>query len=124
MGWTIQSLNPGRDKRSSVLKHVVDQLGAHPVSRSMDTVSPPWERSGWGMKFTTDAHLMLRLRLSGAILLCPSISPYGMDMDKFTFMFYILLVMLTLLLLLLIWIVTRPAGSGTECRVEGKKCNT
>jgi len=70
------------------------------------------------MKFTTDTHLMPRLRRSGSIPLRPSIRPYGMDVDRFSFMFYILLVWLTLLLFLFILIVNRLSRSGTECHVE------
>jgi hypothetical protein len=83
----------------------------------MNTVVLFWERSGWGVKFTIDSHLMLRLRMSGAIALHPSICPYGMNMDNFTFTLYILLVLLTLSFLCIL-IITRLCSSYTEYCVE------
>jgi hypothetical protein len=44
-----------------------------------------WGQSGWGVKLTTDLHIMSRLRTSGVKPLLPFICLHGMDGENFTF---------------------------------------
>jgi len=105
MGWTIQSLDPCRDKRSSLLQNVADQHWGPPSITFYGYCCCCCffffffcrDRSRWDMNFTADSHLKPRLRMSGSVLLRPSVCPYGKDMNRFAFMFCISLVWLTLL---------------------------
>jgi len=91
----IWSSNPGRGK---ILFSKTIQTGssAHPASYSVGIQVLPSGLSGWDMMSTTHLHLVLRLRISGAIPLLPPIYLHGMDRDNFTLdlMFYIPLVSL------------------------------
>ena len=90
----IQSSDPGRDMRSSLLQNIADQLWGPPsiTFNGYCFFFFCWDQIGRHMTFTTDTHLKARLRMCGSMLLRPSICTFSMDMDRFASMFYILLV--------------------------------
>ena len=71
-GYTVCGRNPGRGKTFSLLHDMQTGSEAHPASYSVGITRVLSQGlSRWGVKLTTHLHLVLRLRISGAIPLLP-----------------------------------------------------
>jgi hypothetical protein len=55
----------------SLLRNTQIGSGAHLISISIGTEVNFWAYSDWGVEFTTQLHLVSRLRIHGAMLLIP-----------------------------------------------------
>jgi hypothetical protein len=67
----IRCLNSGRGKRSFCSPKCADQLWDPPSLLFDGYEVRSYSLSGWGMKLTTCVHLVLRLRMHGAVPLLP-----------------------------------------------------
>ena len=71
MGSTVQDTNPGNGRTFSLLQNVQTVFGSPQASYWVGTGNLSLGYSGWVTRLTTHLHLVLRLGMSGAMLLLP-----------------------------------------------------